>query len=214
MSDNPFNAPQQPAYAPQNPQYAPTPQRPTMLTVILVLAMVISSFGFVCNSIGTGSLFFQDWLLSVNDSALPPTEDMLSARKEIIEMNQQILIPNLIILGSNVLISFLLFLASILCLNRKSAGRSLLSMAILFAALNVIARTVFQLYYQLSNGAKMADLQVRHTGQSAEGMEGLMEWSQKIGVGFVIGWALLLLGYYVFSWLYLQKDQVKAYFIR
>ncbi len=185
-----------------------------MLTVILVLAMVISSFGFLCNSIGTGSLFFQDWLLSVNDGAIPPTEDMLSARKELIEMNRKILVPNVIMLSVKIILSMLLFVSSIMCLSRKSTGRSLLSMTMLFAVLNLIACTAFQLYYQIVNGAKMADIQIRQTGQSDEGMEGLMEWSQMIGVGFVVGWALLLSGYFVFSWLYLQKDNVKSYLNR
>ena len=212
MSENPFATPEVVSETPKAPQKAPG-----ALTAILIICLVMGILGLLGSCIGAGGLAFQGQIQGMQQNVGDPAQQAL--QKEMQRIQNQQMIPNLIMIGLNFIVAPLLTIGAIGGLNRKPWGHKLLSIGLLGAIFYVLIRLVVTIIMQVMTMGPMSkameDAMAKGGGAEAQaaGMIGnAMQIGIIIGIVITVVWGLLLLGLYIWSWMYLRKDQVRNYF--
>jgi hypothetical protein len=125
----------------------------------------------------------------------------------------------MIMLGLNFIVAPLLVIGAIGGLNRKPWAHNLLSIGLLAAIFYVIIKIVLTIIMQvmtmgpIAKAMEKAMAEQGGNGGQAAGMVGsAMQIGIIVGIIFVAVWGLILLGFYVWGWLYLRKEAVMNYF--
>jgi hypothetical protein len=213
MSDNPFAAP--------NPSEGKSPQTrgkaPGALTAILVICLIMGIMGLLGSCMGGVALGVQNSLQLQGANMGDPAQQAIQEKMQ--EMQSQQFIPNVIMIGLNFIVAPLLIIGAIGCLSRKAWGHGLLVKGLLVAVFYVVVKTVLTIVIQVATmgsvGEVMQEAMAQQGGappQAAEMMGGAMKIGMVVAIVFAVGWALLQLGFYIWSWTYLRKDEVQRYF--
>lgn len=215
MSENPFAKPEIVSGSPKVSQKAPGG-----LTALLIICLVLGILGLFMSCMGGAALALQGPLQEWQQEMGDPAQQAM--QKEIQTTQEPYFIPSLIMVGLNFIVAPLLTIGAIGGLNRKPWGHKLLGFGLLLAIFYVVVNSVLKIIMQVMTMgpiAKITEKAMAEQGaaggpqaQTAEMMGGLM---QVIGIGAIVIaaiWGLMLLGFYVWGWMYLRKDAVKNYF--
>ena len=211
MSDNPFSSPTTTEFD-QSKDYAHTNQRPGALTAILIICLVLGVMGFLGSLAGAAGL-----LMQASFSGMQGQTNEFNDQMQQIQSEQ--FVPSLIQIVLNFLIAPLLAVAAIGGLARKQWAYGLLKAALLIAAIYVGIRAILTTIVQISMMGRMSDMMEsavqQQSGQNAQGAEvasGVMQVGIIFGMVIAAGWAIVLIAFYIGSWLYVKKDTVKTHF--
>ena len=203
MSQNPYQS------NPTLPQATSVPQqKPGGLTAIAVICLILGSLGALMALFGIVMLFFQGSMnqFQAAQPGGPPPEFL--AEMEALQASQ--FIPTLIVNGCNVIIGSLLAIGSIGVLGTKEWGRNLLRNALLAAIFFVVVRGIYGMWVQYSSMSVISKM-VPAGGDKAT-MEAIMQGTIifVIVIGFI--WMVVLIGFYIWSRIYLNKPPIRALF--
>ena len=212
MSENPFATPEIVSATPKAPQKAPG-----ALTAILIICLVMGILGLLGSCMGAAGLAFQGQIQGMQQNMGDPAQQAM--QKELQTIQNQQLIPNLIMVGLNFIVAPLLTIGAIGGLNRKPWGHKLLSIGLLVAMFYVVIKLVISIIMQVMTMGPMTkamEKAMAEQGGAEAQAAGVIGGAMQIGiiVGIVIAavWGLLLLGFYIWAWMYLRKDEVMSYF--
>jgi hypothetical protein len=215
MSENPFATPEIVSGSPKVSQKAPGG-----LTALLIICLVLGILGLLMSCLSGAALAFQGPLQEMQQGMGDPAQQAM--QKEIQSTQEPYIIPSLIMVGLNFIVAPLLTIGAIGGLNRKPWGHKLLGIGLVLAIFYVVVKSVLTIIMQVMTMgpiAKITEKAMAEQGaaggpqaQTAEMMGGLV---QAIGIGAIIYVAvsgLILLGFYVWGWMYLRKEAVMNYF--
>ena len=154
-------------------------------------------------------LFLQGTINQLPSGQTGGPETDFIAQMEAIQTNQ--FLTNLIFGGCNVIVGSLLAIGSIGVLGTKEWGRNLLRNSLLVAILFVIVRgigTMWIQYQAISSISKM----IPSGGEGAVAMQTVMQVSIIFGIVIGVIWMAVLIGFYVWSRIYLNKPPIRALF--
>jgi len=217
MSNNPFESPQEtPLMAsPVSPGTTPPPVIPGAAIAITIICLIVGLLGLCGACFQGAALGFQSSLVEFTESIPQPP-----AQKEFNRINMAVqktmLIPSIILLVINLIISGLMVWGSIGCLRRKPGGRSTLRLALLaaiFFAVIQIGVTIAS-YFVTVGGVNqgVADYQGEVPKATLEAM------AQTGSVGALIGCALgsvfilAFLIFYVWARFYMGKPKLDPFY--
>jgi len=203
MSQNPYQS------APlSNPAIVAPQQKPGALTAIAVICLILGILGILASLFAIIMLFFQD---SINQfQAAQPGAPRPEAMAEMQAFQASQFLPNLIFGGCNVILGSLLAIGAVGVLGTNEWGRNLLRNSLLVAIFFVIIRAVYSLWVQFSSIAQIKKM--IGDGQDAAAVEMGMQIGLIVGFVCVIAWLLVLIIFYVWSRIYLNKPHVRALF--
>ena len=208
MSDNPFASPDPNT---QGSKPIAVKKAPGGLTAILIICLVLGILGLLGSCFAGAMLAIQPQLNQMQQAGGPQQ----AVQKNMEEIQKQQLIPNIIINGLNFVVAPLLILGSIGGLNRKSWAAKVLNIGLILAVFFTVFKTVMTVIMQLAAMEPMQEMmqqQMENNAQNvAEFASGIMQVSIYIGIGFAVIWAIVLLGFYIWAWTYLRKDNVRQY---
>ena len=203
MSQNPYQS------NPTLPQATSVPQqKPGGLTAIAVICLILGSLGALMALFGIVILFFQGSMnqFQAAQPGGPPPEFL--AEMEALQASQ--FIPTLIVNGCNVIIGSLLAIGSIGVLGTKEWGRNLLRNALLAAIFFVVVRGIYGMWVQYSSMSVISKM-VPAGGDKAT-MEAIMQGTIIFGIVIGVIWMVVLIGFYIWSRIYLNKPPIRALF--
>lgn len=203
MSQNPYQS------NPTLPQATSVPQqKPGGLTAIAVICLILGSLGALIALFGIVMLFFQGSMnqFQAAQPGGPPPEFL--AEMEALQASQ--FIPTLIVNGCNVIIGSLLAIGSIGVLGTKEWGRNLLRNALLAAIFFVVVRGIYGMWVQYSSMSVISKM-VPAGGDKAT-MEAIMQGTIIFGIVIGVIWMVVLIGFYIWSRIYLNKPPIRALF--
>ena len=203
MSQNPYQS------NPTLPQATSVPQqKPGGLTAIAVICLILGSLGALMALFGIVMLFFQGSMnqFQAAQPGGPPPEFL--AEMEALQASQ--FIPTLIVNGCNVIIGSLLAIGSIGVLGTKEWGRNLLRNALLAAIFFVVVRGIYGMWVQYSSMSVISKM-VPAGGDKAT-MEAIMQGTIIFGIVIGVVWMVVLIGFYIWSRIYLNKPPIRALF--
>lgn len=203
MSQNPYQS------NPTLPQATSVPQqKPGGLTAIAVICLILGSLGALMALFGIVMLFFQGSMnqFQAAQPGGPPPEFL--AEMEALQASQ--FIPTLIVNGCNVIIGSLLAIGSIGVLGTKEWGRNLLRNALLAAIFFVVVRGIYSMWVQYSSMSVISKM-VPAGGDKAT-MEAIMQGTIIFGIVIGVIWMVVLIGFYIWSRIYLNKPPIRALF--
>ena len=203
MSQNPYQS------NPTLPQATSVPQqKPGGLTAIAVICLILGSLGALIALFGIVMLFFQGSMnqFQAAQPGGPPPE--FFAEMEALQASQ--FIPTLIVNGCNVIIGSLLAIGSIGVLGTKEWGRNLLRNALLAAIFFVVVRGIYSMWVQYSSMSVISKM-VPAGGDKAT-MEAIMQGTIIFGIVIGVIWMVVLIGFYIWSRIYLNKPPIRALF--
>lgn len=203
MSQNPYQS------NPTLPQATSVPQqKPGGLTAIAVICLILGSLGALMALFGIVMLFFQGSMnqFQAAQPGGPPPEFL--AEMEALQASQ--FIPTLIVNGCNVIIGSLLAIGSIGVLGTKEWGRNLLRNALLAAIFFVVVRGIYGMWVQYSSMSVISKM-VPAGGDKAT-MEAIMQGTIIFGIVIGVIWMVVLIGFYIWSRIYLNKPPIRALF--
>ena len=203
MSQNPYQS------NPTLPQATSVPQQqPGGLTAIAVICLILGSLGALIALFGIVMLFFQGSMnqFQAAQPGGPPPEFL--AEMEALQASQ--FIPTLIVNGCNVIIGSLLAIGSIGVLGTKEWGRNLLRNALLAAIFFVVVRGIYSMWVQYSSMSVISKM-VPAGGDKAT-MEAIMQGTIIFGIVIGVIWMVVLIGFYIWSRIYLNKPPIRALF--
>lgn len=214
MTDNPFASPQ-----PVSGDYSlPSKQKaPGALMAILIICLVLGILGLMGSCFGGVALAFQTQINELQANNPDPIAKKMQA--ELKEVQQQQFIPNLIMIGLNFIVAPLLITGAIGGLNRKTWGYKFLNVGLILAVFYVVVRAVLTIIIQLATMGPVTKvmqegIQKQGGANAAQGAEfagNLMQVGIYAVIAVSVLWALLQLGFYIWSWTYLRKDQTRSY---
>ena len=155
-----------------------------------------------------GQEYLQDMQPTNPDVAMEEFQQKMNA------MQADFKIPNVILTGLNLIVGGLLFIGGIGVQTKKSWGGNLLSTAVLIAAFYCFIRMAFGVYMQVGMMGPMGEAAKTLSKENPEAgqmMETIMTASLYGGIIMGIVMALGLIGFYLWSWMYLKKDHVVSY---
>ena len=203
MSQNPYQS------NPTLPQATSVPQqKPGGLTAIAVICLILGSLGALIALFGIVMLFFQGSMnqFQAAQPGGPPPEFL--AEMEALQASQ--FIPTLIVNGCNVIIGSLLVIGSIGVLGTKEWGRNLLRNALLAAIFFVVVRGIYGVWVQY-NSMSVISKMVPAGGDKAT-MEAIMQGTIIFGIVIGVIWMVVMIGFYIWSRIYLNKPPIRALF--
>lgn len=217
MSDNPFASPADPSnVVPNNPQLSniPTPA-PGALTVICILCLILGLLGFVGSCFGVVMLAFQSMIMDSLLGNVPSSPDM-EFQKMNLAAQDGFRIPNMILMGINLIVGSILFIGSIGCLQRKESFRNILRTGLLAAIVYSVLKMILAVVAGLSTpGAMRAELEKLPKDADFATIEGLVTMTAMftwIGIAFAVVLGLALAGFYVWSRSYLNRPEIVKHF--
>lgn len=211
MSENPFATPEIVSTSPKVSQKAPAG-----LTALLIICLVLGILGLLVSCLGAATIAFQGQLQSMQQNMGDPAQQAM--QKEMQSIQNQQLIPNLIMLGLNFIVAPLLVIGAIGGLNRKTWAHNLLSIGILAAIFYVVIKVVLTIIMQvMTMGPITKAMEKAMAEQGGNGAQAAGVIGSAMQIGIIVGivvtavLGLIMLGFYVWGWLYLRKDTVKNY---
>lgn len=218
MTDNPFQSPAASDGLPPYPVQPGASQTiPGGITPIAVICIVLGVFGLLGSCMGSVSYGFMGAIESVMDEAAGNAGN--SPEMELQRLNfaatRKVMIPNLIVMGINFIVGTLLIVGSIGVLQRKDGGRNLLRTGMLAAVFYSVLKVIVSIYTQITTmGAMKEGFQKMADGDN-EAMEMGLQFAQIGGIVGMVFSGLIgigMVGFYLWSRGYLNKDHVVAYF--
>ena len=200
MSENPYqSAPSLP-----NPASLAAQQKPIGLTAIPVICLILGILGTLMNLWILIVLVFQDSFKAAQPANLAEYHEKLAA------IQQGQIIFSIIIICCNFIIAPLLVYGAISVLKVKESGRNLLRNTLLFAIIFVVARGAYAIWHQFNKMSAMKELPSAEFNDPV--MASAMQFSMVAGIVVGVIWAVGLVGFYVWSRVYLNKPSVRAFF--
>ena len=203
MSQNPYQS------NPTLPQATSVPQqKPGGLTAIAVICLILGSLGALMALFGIVMLFFQGSMnqFQAAQPGGPPPEFL--AEMEALQASQ--FIPTLIVNGCNVIIGSLLAIGSIGVLGTKEWGRNLLRNALLAAIFFVIVRGIYGMWVQYNSMSAISKM--LPSGEDTATVQAIVQGGIIFGIVIGIIWMVVMIGFYIWSRIYLNKPPIRALF--
>lgn len=209
MANNPFETPTSMSSTERMvPRGGPIPAKaPGGLTAICIVCIILGSLGLVGACMGTAGTLMQDQLQSIQQNVGDANQRKLN--KAIAEIQKDYFIPNLVLILVNFVVAPSLLAGGIGVLTRKSWGPKFLRVGLLMAAAFVLIRVVVAAIIQSSMIGPMKEAMNKMGGNQAA--EGFVMGAFYFGIALSVLWALALVGFYLFSWTYTNRDHVKSY---
>ncbi len=214
MSENPFATPE-PVSGNTGPKV--NQKAPGGLTALLIICLVMGILGLLGTCLGAGALALQGQIQGMQQNMGDPSQQAMQKKME--EIQSQQLIPNLIMIGLNFIVAPLLIIGAIGGLNRKPWAHNLLGIGLLAAIFYTVVRIAVTIIMQVMTMGPITKAmeetmaeQGEAQAKAAEIFGGAMQIGIIIAIIFAAVWGLLLLGFYIWGWMYLRKDTVRNYF--
>lgn len=211
MSDNPFASPaQNPVNSPQmGGQFQGPAKAPTAVTAITIISLILGSFGLIGVCTGIGG-FFLARTMTAQFEEMAEKDPAAKMQLDIQRAQEPYMMPGMIISAFNFFVATGLLVGAIMTLMRKSFGPSLLKKCFLLAVLYCIGRLVFTLITQIMT--KSAVLDAMKGGPNAELTTQIFEGTFWATLAFGVVMALVLIGFYLFSFKKFGSDEAQRYF--
>ena len=203
MSQNPYQS------NPTLPQATSVPQqKPGGLTAIAVICLILGSLGALIALFSIAMLFFQESMnqFQAAQPGGPPPEFL--AEMEALQASQ--FIPTLIVYGCNVIIGSLLAIGSIGVLGTKEWGRNLLRNALLAAIFFVIVRGIHGMWVQYNSMSAVSKM--LPSGEDTAMVQAIVQGGIIFGIVIGVIWMVVLIVFYIWSRIYLNKPPIRALF--
>lgn len=217
MSDNPFAASgEDPRYAPPvSASVVPQPA-PGALQVIAILCLILGLLGLFNSCAGGGGLALISVIKGFLDQAPVTAENEFQKINLDAAMSPAVLIPSIVLLIFNFVVSPILVIGSIGVLQKKESGRKLLRLGLMLAIVYNILKAVLSIVAQLMTlNAAAAGIDAYEGPVEKEKLEGVLEMTKILGLGGAIVaaiFAVALIGFYFWSRGYLNRQDVIKYF--
>lgn len=212
MTENPFASPLPKEDLPISAEIVdgpPIPESNGVLITILIFTLILGGMGLAGSLIGIVGLAFQSTVAEMQPTAADPM--MI----KIQELQQDQLVPNLIMFVLNLAVAPLLLVGGIGGLMRKRWAHRLLRIGIMCAIVFVLIRAIVGgvMQYQLMNelGAMMEQ-------QAGGNQKEAAMMSQFMGIGLIIGivfsffYTAAFVGFYIWAWIYMNCEKARRYF--
>lgn len=211
MTDNPFQSPGSAEAVIRYP--SGQPRAAGALTVILIFCLIISGLGFLGSCLGSLGTAMNYAIM--NEVGQPnPNDPGAAFAKKMEEVNNAVAIPNMIVMGLNFIIAPLMFTGAIGCLNRKTWGHSLLRWSLVAAIIFIFLRSIFSFFVQLRMKSVMGEgfgNAMNKGGPDPQTMASFMSGFFWVMIILGIIWTVVQAGFYLWSYLYLNKPEIKTY---
>ena len=206
MSENPYqSAPSLP-----NTVQGAAKQKPTGLTVVPVICLILGVLGVITGLLGVVMTVFQGFATDLQ--GMQPNPEVAEFQQRMQQFQQSQFIPNLIVNACNLIVGSLLIFGSIGVLGLKEWGRTLLRKALLIASIFVVLRGIFMIWVQYSTMDFMKDMMPAQGAGNAETFAMMMQVGLIIGVVIGLTWVAVLAGFYLWSRSYLNKPSIVPLF--
>ena len=213
MANNPFETPASmstPYQTPPSGGRAPT-AAPGGVAVICIFCIILGALGLLSSCIGAIGTGFQSQIQEMQQNVGDPNQQAM--QKKLAEIQNTYTIPNLVLILANFIVAPCLLAGGIGVLSRKMWGAKILNIGLLMAIGYVAIRTVIGMIMQFSMMGAFKDAVKQGAGnaQGAQAAESIMTGAFYAGIIFGVIWALILIGFYLWSWTYMNKEHVKSY---
>lgn len=213
MANNPFETPASmstPYETPPPGGRAPT-SAPGGLTIICIFCIILGALGLLGSCLGAAGTLMQSQIQEMQQNVGDANQRAM--QKKLAEVQDTYKIPNLVIILANFVVAPCLLAGGIGVLSRKMWGAKILKIGLLMAIAYVAIRTVVGAIMQMSMMAPMKEAmkQGAPNAQGAQAAESIMTGAFYAGLIFSIIWALVLIGFYLWSWTYMNRENVKRY---
>ena len=217
MSQNPFES--TPSLPNAGPRPAPnaaesvTQQKPTGLTVVPVLCLVLGVLGVLTGLLGMLMVFFQKEASSFQNLQANQAPGIVELQAKILEFQQTQTIPNLIFHGCNLIVGALLIIGALGVLGLQESKRGLLRNTLLCATIFVVLRGFYYAWVQYSSMNLISGMTLPNGSDTATfTFQTAMQVGFIIGIAFAVAWAAILVVFYLWSRSYLGKESVVPLF--
>lgn len=214
MANNPFETPASmstPYQAP--PTGAPPATAPGALTVICVLCIILGALGTFAACMGSVGTVMQSQIQEMQQNVGDPAQRQM--QKDFAEIQNKYFIPSLVMVLANFVVGPCLLAGGIGVLSRKLWGVKILKLGLMMAAVFVFIRAIVGLIMQFAMMGPMREAIKKAGGggnaQGAQAAESFVTGAFYAGFIFAVIWALLLVGFYLWSWTYMNRDKVRSY---
>ena len=192
-------------------------QKPGGLTAIPVICLILGALGIITGLLGVVMTVFQGFANNLQQG-MQMDPGMAEFQAKMQEVQQIQFVPNLIANGCNLIVGSLLVVGAIGVFGLKEWGRKLLRNALLFASVFVVLRGLFMIWVQYSTMGVMAEAMPIPGGASGPGagpetFKMMMQAGVIVGIVIGLAWVGLLLGFYLWSRSYLNKESVVPFFV-
>jgi hypothetical protein len=223
MSD--MNTPLDPYRPPQNSTAASAPPRtggrPGALTAICVIAIVLGAMGLLGALVGCGNLVLGAQIQQVFSSSTSPVADdqvdqIQEMKEEMIAVQGNYVAFNVFFVSLGFFVAAALLTGGSMALSLRPAGRTLLAAACAAAVVFELLRAVLDTIVKMEMFAVMTQHFEELIGQGGGAAGGNPELVIKtvayVGLALGLGFALTKVVFYLISFVYLRKPQVRARF--
>ena len=206
MSDNPFDAPQSQAIP-------KVQQSPGALTVICVFCLILGIMGVLGSCMNGVALAAQGTLAKMIED-MPGDPSQKELQKIQMQAAGDTAIPNLVLAGINVIVGSLLVFGSIGGLRRKESGRGMLRIALLAAIIYSVLKIIVMIYTTITTTAALQSGLAENPalGGEAKAIADMTAYFSYGGLAFGVVISLAIMGFYIWSRGYLNKENVVQYF--
>lgn len=214
MTSNPFETP-----SPIKQTFEPNAGRsvsakaPSGIMAVCIICIILGGMGLLGSCFGAGGLIFQKQIQGMQQNVGDAAQQEM--QKELAAMQDGFFVMNAVVIGVNFIVAPLLLMGGIFVLTRKNLGVSLLKIGLPMAAFYMIIKTALGCYMQMQMMDPMkAAMRAQGNGQNAEAAraaEGFITGAMYVGVAFSVMWALVLIAFYLWARLYLNRPAPQAF---
>ena len=221
MTENPYAS----EVSAASPEYVDSiEQRPSRITMVGVLALILASLGLLGAATALASPMlakgFQQSIIKEAEEK-PDRQDLqmnAKMQKDAMELSEKYYVPTMVVHGVVLLLCLAMFVGAILLLTGSATGRALLASLFLVMLVCDTGKAVLTFVMQREQVNKMND-GVSDIFAGQEMPEDTKEIASTVvkvfSVGMVVlmaGWFLVKVFFYFWAWKYLKKPEVVAWF--
>jgi len=185
-------------------------QKPTGLTVVSVICLILGAIGTFTGLLGLVTTIFQSFAGDLQ--GMPGDPKIAEMQRKIQQLQQLQFVPNLVANGFNLLVGSLLFTGAIGVLGLKEWGRNLLRNALLVATIFAILRGIYMIWLQYRSIEVIKEIMPASQSGDAGVFAMVMQAGLILGVVIGLAWAAVLAGFYLWSRSYLNKPSIVSLF--
>ena len=206
-ANNPYSANAAPQVAPQFPPTA-LQKMPGALNIVAIFFLILGGLGLAALPMAIIGMVIQSVVPQPQGNDLPP--DVMFQQK-LNEVNSSLMIPNMVIVSLNAILSIGFIFAGIQILKRKLGGANLAATLCMIAIPFELARGAFGGYSVFRQMAAMESMPEGMDENQQQIMQIIMTSAIGVGVCWVVGFTLFKIVFYAFSWSTVRKPANRAF---
>lgn len=211
MSDNPFLNQGNESGSMEQPSHSQSIPKPSWLTFVLIMSLIIGLLGLIGNVFVVISPFFSEWIQSLTPKP-EQTEEQMEAARQLNELQMEGYIPSLLFAILNFIVAPLLVIGALGGLARKPWTTKVLKIGFIMAIVLNVLRTTYSLITQISDKDKIQELTLKTLPrEQVQLVESAMGITFIATLVMIVFFALVLIAFYVYGLKKITSSNVKCY---